>query len=125
MNLDIIIRLHHLWRAYIVHLCVICNTNRFHSFIFRLCIMIVHTLKMCTGDTGPEQSLVLLLSVLTKFVGIKVVEEIFIPIPSKGSNLATQTVYCIILDVETIWEVGATSPLQLKSQTRFAQMNNK
>ena len=29
-------------------LCVICDSNSFHSFIFKLCIMIVHTLKMCT-----------------------------------------------------------------------------
>ena len=29
--------------------CIICNSNKsFHSFIFKLCIMIVHTLKMCT-----------------------------------------------------------------------------
>ena len=42
------------------YLCVICNSNRFHSFIFKLCIMIVNMLKMCTGDAGPEQSLVLL-----------------------------------------------------------------
>ena len=28
--------------------CVICNSKSFHSFIFKLCIMIVHTLKMCT-----------------------------------------------------------------------------
>ena len=42
------------------NLCVICISNRFHSCIFKLCIMIVHTLKMCTEDTGPEQSLVLL-----------------------------------------------------------------
>ena len=41
------------------NLCVICNSNRFHSFILKLCIMIVYTLKMCTGDAGPEQSLVL------------------------------------------------------------------
>ena len=34
------------------------NSNRFHSFIFILCIMIVHTLKMCTGDAGPEFGLV-------------------------------------------------------------------
>ena len=33
--------------------------NRVHSFIFKLCIMIVQTLNMCTDDTGPEQSLVL------------------------------------------------------------------
>ena len=52
-------RLHHLWIAYIVYLCVICNSNRFHSFIFKLCIMIVNTLKMCTGNAGPEQSFVL------------------------------------------------------------------
>ena len=29
--------------------CVICNSNSFHSFIFKLCLMIVHTLKMCTS----------------------------------------------------------------------------
>ena len=29
-------------------LTLFCNSNRFHSFIFKLCIMIVHTLKMCT-----------------------------------------------------------------------------
>ena len=29
-------------------LCVICNSNSIHSLIFKLCIMIVHTLKMCT-----------------------------------------------------------------------------
>ena len=28
--------------------CVICNSDSIHSFIFNLCIMIVHTLKMCT-----------------------------------------------------------------------------
>ena len=28
--------------------CVICNSERFHSFIFKLCIMFIHTLKMCT-----------------------------------------------------------------------------
>ena len=27
--------------------CVICNFNSIHSIIFKLCIMIVHTLKMC------------------------------------------------------------------------------
>ena len=27
--------------------CVICNSNSIHSFIFKLYIMIVHTLKMC------------------------------------------------------------------------------
>ena len=29
--------------------CVICNSNSIDSFIFKLCIMIVHTLKMCTS----------------------------------------------------------------------------
>ena len=29
--------------------CVICNSNSFHSFIFKLGIMIVHTLKLCTS----------------------------------------------------------------------------
>ena len=28
--------------------CVICNSSSFHSFIFKLCIMIVHSLKMYT-----------------------------------------------------------------------------
>ena len=28
--------------------CVSCNSNNFHFFTFKLCIMIVHTLKMCT-----------------------------------------------------------------------------
>ena len=32
--------------------------NRFHSFIFKLVITIVHIL-MCTGDAGPELSLFL------------------------------------------------------------------
>ena len=40
-------------------LCVVCNSNRSHSVIFKLCIMIINTLKLCTGDAGPEQSLVL------------------------------------------------------------------
>ena len=42
-----------------LHCLFVCNSNIFHSFIFKLCIMIVHTLKMCTDDAGPEQSLVL------------------------------------------------------------------
>ena len=29
--------------------CVICNSNSIYSFTFKLCIMIVHTLKMCTS----------------------------------------------------------------------------
>ena len=28
--------------------CVICNSDSFHSFLFKLCIVIDHTLKMCT-----------------------------------------------------------------------------
>ena len=37
------------------YFCVICNSNIFHFFIFKLCIMIVHTLKcappiLCTFD---------------------------------------------------------------------------
>ena len=29
--------------------CVICNSNSVHFFIFKLCAMIVHTLMMCTS----------------------------------------------------------------------------
>ena len=29
--------------------CVICNSKSFHSFLFKLCLMIVHILKMCTS----------------------------------------------------------------------------
>ena len=29
--------------------CVICNAKKFHSLIFKLCIIIVHTLNMCTS----------------------------------------------------------------------------
>ena len=29
--------------------CVNCNSSNFHSFIFKLCIMIIHTLKMFTS----------------------------------------------------------------------------
>ena len=29
--------------------CVICNSKSIHAFIFKLCIMIVHTLNMCTS----------------------------------------------------------------------------
>ena len=28
--------------------CVICNFNSFYSFLFKFCIMIFYTLKMCT-----------------------------------------------------------------------------
>ena len=30
------------------NVCVICNSECFHSFLFKLCLMIVHVLKMCT-----------------------------------------------------------------------------
>ena len=30
--------------------CVICNTNSFQFFIFKLCIMIFYTLTMCTSN---------------------------------------------------------------------------
>ena len=36
-------------------LCVICNSYRYHFFTFKLSIMIVRTLKMCTGDAGPDR----------------------------------------------------------------------
>ena len=29
-------------------ICVIYNSKSFHSFLFKLCLMIVHILKMCT-----------------------------------------------------------------------------
>ena len=48
-----------------LHCLFVCNSNRFHSFIFKLCIMIVHTLKMYTDDAGPEQSFVLFHYMLT------------------------------------------------------------
>ena len=63
LNLDIITSTPPLECLY-CYLCVICNSNRFHSFIIKVCIMIVHILVMCTGDAGPEQSLVLLAYVL-------------------------------------------------------------
>ena len=46
------------------NLCVICNLNRFHSFVFKLFIMIVPTLKMCTDNAGPEQYWSCLLMIL-------------------------------------------------------------
>ena len=54
LNLDIITSSPPLECLYCV---ILCNSNSFHSFTFKLCIMIIHTLKMCTGDVGPEQSL--------------------------------------------------------------------
>ena len=42
------------------YMCAIFYSNSFHSFIFKLCIMNVHTLKLCTGDADPEQSLLLI-----------------------------------------------------------------
>ena len=47
------------WQGCLV--CVICNFNSFLSFTFKLCKLIVHTLKMCTRDAGPELSLGLVL----------------------------------------------------------------
>ena len=41
--------------------CAVCNSNRFHSFIFKLCIMIVHTSKMCIGNTVSRAELGLVL----------------------------------------------------------------
>ena len=38
-------------------LCNLLLQYCIHSFLFKLCILIVHILKMCTGDAGPEQSL--------------------------------------------------------------------
>ena len=29
--------------------CVICNSKTFHSFLFKICLMIIHILKMCTS----------------------------------------------------------------------------
>ena len=29
--------------------CVICNSNSIHFFIFKLCLMVVHLLRMCTS----------------------------------------------------------------------------
>ena len=43
-----------------LHCLFVCNSNRFHSFIFKLCIIIVHKLEMRNDGAGPEQSLVLL-----------------------------------------------------------------
>ena len=44
-----------------LHFVFVVSSDHTHLlfFIFKLCIMIVHNLKMCTNDTGPEQSLVL------------------------------------------------------------------
>ena len=44
MNLDILPS--EMLRGCLV--CVICNSDSIHSFLFKPCIMIVHTLKMCT-----------------------------------------------------------------------------
>ena len=32
--------------------CLHCLFDRFHSFLSKLCMMIVHTLKMCTDYAG-------------------------------------------------------------------------
>ena len=45
-----------------LHCLFVCNLQFkpiSFLYIFKLCIMIVHPLKMCTDDAGPEQSLVL------------------------------------------------------------------
>ena len=55
VELDIIMSRPHLGCLH----CEICDSNRFYSSIFKLCIMILHTLKMYSGDEGPEQILVL------------------------------------------------------------------
>ena len=34
--------------------CVICNSKNFHSFLFKLCIIIVHILKICTSYLESE-----------------------------------------------------------------------
>ena len=39
------------------NLCIIFSSNRFHSFIFELCIILIYTLKMFTCEAGPVQSL--------------------------------------------------------------------
>ena len=57
--LGIVKRRHYYIYTTIGLLGVICNSN----FIFKLCIMIVNMLKMCTGDAGPEQSLVLFIKI--------------------------------------------------------------
>ena len=61
--------------------CVICNSNNFDSFIFKLCIVVVHTLEMGTGHAGLEQSLVLLLKVLVKFIIF--LQSIYLPLHLK------------------------------------------
>ena len=45
-----------------LHCLFVCNLKfkQISFFLFKPCIMIVHTLKMCTSNAGPEQSLVLL-----------------------------------------------------------------
>ena len=47
LNLDIFFR-SEMSRGCLV--CVICYSNSYHSFIFKLCILIIHTLKMCTSS---------------------------------------------------------------------------
>ena len=56
LNIDVIKSTHPLE---CLHCLFVCNLLfKQMSFLY---IMIVHTLKMCTGDAGPEQSLVWLL----------------------------------------------------------------
>ena len=49
LNLDIITSTPPLECLHFFYLCVICNSFRFHSSIFKLCIIIVHTLKKCSA----------------------------------------------------------------------------
>ena len=45
--------------------CVICNSKSFHSSIFKLCIMIVHTLNICPSFLCKLYNIFLLLGLLT------------------------------------------------------------
>ena len=66
-------------------------SNQFHFFIFKLCIMIVHPLKMCTDDAGPEQSLVLF--------SLKVVK---LHTKSKGNMQAKNQPYTHLLPLDVV-----------------------
>ena len=49
------------WTLFGCLVCVIYNSKRFHSFLFKLCIMIVHILKMCTLFCAHSMSIFLFL----------------------------------------------------------------
>ena len=57
------------------NLCVFCIQidliPLYSNYIFKLCIMIVHSLKICIGDAGPEQSFVLFVINYQKLIKIK------------------------------------------------------